>query len=67
MFIETNDILINVDNITKIYYSVYDSIPKKPGFEIHILTNDGDSTILRFETEKEFKHTWEWIRWIVPR
>ena len=57
MFIETNNILINVDNITKIYYRVYDS-----EFEIYIQTNDEDRVTLNYKTKEEFKRKWEWIR-----
>ena len=31
MFIEIDDILINVNNITKIYYRIYDSEPTETG------------------------------------
>ena len=57
MFIETNNILINVDNITKIYYRVYDS-----EFEIYIQTNDEDRVTLNYKTKEEFERKWEWIR-----
>ena len=57
MFIETNNILINVDNITKIYYRVYDS-----EFEIYIQTNDEDRITLNYKTKEEFERKWEWIR-----
>ena len=67
MFIETNDILINVNNITKIYYHIFDSTSSKPKFIIYIHTTDGSISTLNFKIKEEFERTWEWIRDTVPR
>ena len=67
MFIEINNILINVNNITKIYYRIFDSTPSKPEFVIYIHTNDGNTATLSYKTKEEFECKWEWIRDAVLR
>lgn len=67
MFIEINNILINVNNITKIYYRIFDSVPSKPEFVIYIHTNDEDRVTLNYKTKEEFESKWEWIRDTVLR
>ena len=62
MFIEINNILINVNNITRIYYHIYELIPSKPEYKIYIHTNDGGTAVLNFTTKEEFESKWEWIR-----
>ena len=66
MFIEIDDILINVNNITKIYYRIYDSEPTETRFVICIHTNDGSITKLTFKNKEKFESKWEWLRDIVP-
>ena len=65
MFIEINNILINVNNITKIYYRIFDSTPSKPEFVIYIHTNDEDRVTLNYKTKEEFESKWEWLREIL--
>ena len=67
MFIEINNILINVNNIAKIYYRIFDSTPSKPEFVIYIYTTDGNISKLNFTIKEEFERTWEWIRDAVLR
>ena len=53
MFIEINNILINVNNITRIYYRISDSTSSKPEFVIYIHTNDGGTAVLNFTTNPD--------------
>ena len=67
MFIEINNIIINVNNITRIYYRIFDSVPSKPEFVIYIHTNDEDRVTLNYKTKEEFESKWEWVRDAVLR
>ena len=61
MFIEMNDVLINVNNITACY------IYEEPYLNIGIYTTDGRSMTIQFENKAELMEKWEWLRYILPR
>ena len=61
MFIEINDRLINVDNITTCH------IYEEPYLNICIYTTDGRSMTIQFENKAELMEKWEWLRYILPR
>lgn len=61
MFIEINDVLINVDNITRCYVHT-----ERP-LNICIYTNDGYAMTIDFENKAELMAKWEWLRYILPR
>ena len=61
MFIEINDTLINVNNITLC------CLYAEPYLNISIYTNDRRSMTIQFENKAELMEKWEWLRHILPR
>lgn len=61
MFIEINDTLINVNNITLC------CLYEEPYLNISIHTNDKRSMTISFENKAELMEKWEWLRYILQK
>lgn len=61
MFIEINDTLINVNNITLC------CLYTEPYPNISIYTNDRRSMTISCENKAELMEKWEWLRYILQK
>lgn len=66
MFIEIDDILINLDNVTAI--SRRNPVVNFCNYYLLLIeTVDNRRWELKYETEEERDKKWEWLRGIVPK